>query len=125
MPLLDIFWTILEVFIWIFWVFLLWRIVSDVFRSPDLGGWGRAGWIVALLIFPFVGVFAYLIVRGGDMHLRENRQARTDADTFQRIVAASYASPADELTKLAELRDRGVLTEHEFTSLKARVLASH
>jgi hypothetical protein len=125
-PLLDIFWTTLEFFIWILWIFLLARIFMDVFRSPDLTGWARAGWTVVLVLVPLIGVLVYLVVRGSQMHLREAQQAHANADTFQRL-GGSYgmsSSPADELSKLAQLRDQGVLSEGEFNTLKARLLVS-
>jgi hypothetical protein len=102
-PLLDIFWTTLEFFIWILWIFLLVRIFIDVFRSPDLTGWVRAGWTVVLMLVPFIGVLVYLVVRGSQMHLREAQQGHANADTFQRLGGpyGMSSSPADELSKLA------------------------
>jgi hypothetical protein len=125
-PLLDAFLTIFWLFIWIMWIFLLIRIISDVFRSHDLTGAGKAGWTLVLILFPFLGVLAYLIVRGNGLHERENRQAQASEEAMRHYlnrIGAPGASTSQELTRLAELRDRGVLTDEEFQRLKAKLLA--
>lgn len=124
-PLLDLFWTMLYFFIWVLWIFLLVRIITDIFRSADLGGGAKAGWTVLLIVLPFIGSLAYLIFRGSDMHTRENRQVTASEDMlrhYARQAAGPGVSTADELHKLAALRDNGVLTEQEFAALKAKVL---
>ena len=73
-PLPDAFLTMMFFFIWLVWVYLLVRIIIDIFRSHDLGGWGKAGWLVLVLVLPFIGVFAYVVVRGGAMHERRGRR---------------------------------------------------
>jgi hypothetical protein len=125
-PLLNIFWTMLEVFLWIMWLFLLFWIIADVFRSRDLGGWGKAAWLLFVLILPFLGVLVYLIVRGATMPDRTVQQAQASDEAFRSYVqqaATPSAGTAEELTKLASLRDRGVLTEAEFAAQKAKILA--
>ena len=125
-PLLDAFLTIFWLFIWIMWIFLLIRIISDVFRSHDLTGAGKAGWTLVLILFPLVGVLVYLLVRGNGLHERENRQVQANEDAMRHYLnrmGGPGASTADELTRLAELRDRGVLTEEEFQREKAKLLA--
>ncbi len=125
-PLLDAFLTIFWLFIWIMWIFLLIRIISDVFRSHDLTGAGKAGWTLVLIAFPLVGVLVYLLVRGNGLHERENRQVQANEDAMRHYLnrmGGPGASTADELTRLAELRDRGVLTEEEFQREKAKLLA--
>ena len=125
-PLLNLFWTMLWLFLWILWIFLLFRIIVDVFRSDDMGGWAKAGWVIFLIILPFLGVLVYLIARGGSMHKRDIAQAKAaDAATRQYIqqAAGSTTSSAEELHKLADLRDRGVLTPEEFEAQKAKILA--
>lgn len=124
-PLLDVFWTMLWLFLWIIWLFLIIRIVIDIFRSDDLGGWARAGWLIFILILPLIGVLVYLIARGEGIYRREAAQARKSEDAFRdyvRETAGSGRSTADELTKLASLRDQGVITEAEFTQQKAKLL---
>jgi hypothetical protein len=124
-PLLDVFWTTMWFFLWILWIFLLVRILSDVFRSHDLGGWGKAGWTIFIIILPFLGVLVYLIARGGAMHERDARQAQQNDEAMRAYVrdaAGTSASTADELTKLAGLKERGVLTEAEYEAQKAKLL---
>jgi hypothetical protein len=124
-PLLNAFLTILYLFLWILWIFILVRILLDIFRSADLSGWGKAGWTILIIILPFLGAFIYLIARGGEMHTREVRDAQQSQDEFRQYVqqtAAEGTGTADELAKLAQLRDQGVLTEAEFNAQKAKLL---
>jgi predicted PurR-regulated permease PerM len=127
-PLLDIFWSILELFLWIIWIWILIWIFIDIFRSHDLSGWGKALWFLFVLFIPLVGVLVYLIVRGGSMHERAVQQAQQQDQQFRQYVqqaaSSSPASTADQLTKLADLRDRGVISAEEFDREKAKVLAS-
>lgn len=123
-PLLDVFWTMLWLFLWIIWLFLIIRIVIDIFRSDDLGGWGKAGWLVFILILPLIGVLVYLIARGKGIYEREAAQARTSDQAFREYVrqTAGSSGTADELSKLAALREQGVITEAEFSQQKAKLL---
>jgi hypothetical protein len=125
-PLLDVFWTMLELFLWIIWFFLLFRIIGDIFRSDDLGGGGKAGWVILVIIVPFLGVLIYLIVRGRSMSERDVRQARAADDAMRSYIqsaAGSSSNVAEDLHKLADLRDRGVLSPEEFEAQKAKLLA--
>jgi hypothetical protein len=125
-PLLNVFWTMLWFFLWILWIFLLVRIIFDVFRSDDLGGWGKAGWTIFIIILPFLGVFVYLIARGKDMYKRDARDAKASDQAMRsyiRSAAGSSSSTADELSKLSQLHDSGVLTDEEFNAQKAKLLA--
>ena len=124
-PLLGAFWTIIEIFLWVLWFWVLITVFIDIFRSRDLSGWGKALWFLFVLIIPLIGVLVYLIVRGGSMHDRMVKQAQQDDQQFRDYVqdAAGSASPADQLTKLADLRDRGVITAEEFEREKAKILA--
>lgn len=125
-PLLDAFLTMLWLFVWILWIFLVVWIILDVFRSHDLGGWAKALWVVFIIVLPFLGVLCYLIARGSSMHERQRRDAQAQEEQFRTYVrdAASSGSSADELTKLADLRDRGVITDAEFQQGKAKILSS-
>ena len=125
-PLLGAFWTMLWFFIWILWIFLLVRIIIDIFRSHDLGGVAKALWLIFVIIAPFLGVFVYVIARGKGMGERDLAQAQARNEQFQQYVretAGSSASTADELSKLAGLRDQGVITEAEFQQQKAKALS--
>ena len=127
-PLLSIFWTMLEFFLWVIWIWILIMVFIDIFRSHDLSGWAKALWFLFVLFIPLIGVLVYLIARGGKMHERAARQARQqDAEArayIQQAAASSPASSADQLAKLADLRDRGVITAAEFEREKAKVLAA-
>ena len=126
-PLLDAFWTIVEIFLWVIWFWILITVFIDIFRSHDLSGWGKALWFIFVLIIPLIGVLVYLIVRGGSMHERQLQRAQVEdqaARTYiQQAAADSPASTADQLEKLANLRDRGVITPEEFEREKAKILA--
>jgi membrane protein implicated in regulation of membrane protease activity len=124
-PLLGAFWTILEIFLWVLWIWVLIYVFIDIFRSHDLSGWAKALWFIFVLFIPLIGVLVYLIVRGGSMQERAQKEAQqADADTRAYIQqAAGSPSTADQLTKLAELRDRGVITADEFEREKAKILA--
>ena len=124
-PLLAVFWTILEIFVFIVWIWILIRIFVDIFRSPDLSGWAKALWVLFVLFVPLVGVLVYLIARGGTMHERAAQQAQLQEEQFRSHVqdAAGSQSSADQLAKLADLRDHGVLSAAEFEQEKAKVLA--
>ena len=123
-PLANAFWTMLWFFLWILWFFLLFRIILDIFRSKDLGGWGKAGWLIFVIILPFLGVFIYLIARGGKMTQRDAEDAQAADQAMRAYVrdAAGSGGPADELAKLADLRERGVITDAEFQQSKAKIL---
>jgi ABC-type multidrug transport system fused ATPase/permease subunit len=125
-PLLGAFWTILWLFLFFIWIWILISVFVDIFRSHDLGGWGKALWVIFVIILPFLGVFVYLIARGGKMHERAVQQAAQQEKEFRGYVqdVASSSDPAEQLTKLADLKDRGVITEDEFAAQKAKILAS-
>ena len=124
-PLLGAFWTIFEIFLWVIWFWILITIFIDIFRSQDLSGWGKALWFLFVLFIPLIGVLVYLIARGGKMHERAVQQAQEQEQQFRSYVqeTASSDTTAEQLTKLADLRDRGVITAAEFESQKAKLLA--
>jgi hypothetical protein len=127
-PVLDIFWSILEFFLWLVWIWIMIWIFIDIFRSHDLSGWAKALWFLFVLLIPLVGVLVYLIVRGGSMHERAERQAQQQDQAFrhyvQQAAGGPQASTADQLTKLADLRDRGVISSQEFDREKDKLLAA-
>ena len=125
-PLLGVFWTIFEIFLWVIWFWILITVFIDIFRSHDLNGWGKALWFLFVLFIPLIGVLVYLIARGGKMHERAVRTAQQQDQQFREYVqdAAGSGNTADQLAKLADLRDRGVITPAEFEAQKATVLAS-
>ena len=124
-PLLGAFWTIFIIFLWVIWFWILITIIIDIFRSHDLSGWAKALWFIFILLIPLIGVLVYLIARGGKMHEHAARDAQRQEAEFRSYVqeAAGSQTSADQLAKLADLRDRGVITPAEFESQKAKILA--
>jgi ABC-type multidrug transport system fused ATPase/permease subunit len=124
-PLLSIFWTMLEFFFFVLWIWLLIYIFMDIFRSHDMGGFAKALWVLFVIILPFLGVLVYLIARGGSMHERAEKQAQQQQQQFDEYVkkTAGSSNSADELAKLADLKAKGVLTDAEFEAQKAKILS--
>jgi type VI protein secretion system component VasK len=124
-PLLDLFLTMLWFFLWVLWIILLFYIITDIFRSRDLSGWGKAAWLLFVIVIPLLGVLVYLIARGDSMHDRQAQQAQAQDEalrTYVRDAAGNGNGRADELTRLAGLHDSGVLNDQEFEQAKAKVL---
>ena len=117
---LDVLWYSILFFFWILaiWIFIL--IVSDVFRRDDLSGGKKAGWIVFMIILPFIGVLTYIIVR--PKVTAQDVKLAAQAEAAQKAVAG--VSTADELAKLNELRSQGVISHEEFEDLKKKALAT-
>jgi hypothetical protein len=125
-PLLGVFWTMFVLFIWIAWIFILVKVITDVFRSHDLGGGVKALWVLFIIFLPFLGTFVYLIARGKGMGERDMAIYQAQQEALQAYVqeaAGSGGSTADELAKLADLKDRGVITQAEYDAQKAKVLS--
>src|SRR5688572_26718173 len=108
-------------FIWMAWLFLLFKIFADIFRSPDMGGGAKALWCIFVIVAPFLGTFVYVIARGKKMTEHDIEAAQASQAAFQEYVrsAAGSGSSADELAKLADLKQQGVLTDAEFEAQKA------
>jgi hypothetical protein len=127
-PLLGAFWTIFMIFLWVIWIWILIWVFIDIFRSRDLSGWAKALWFLFVLFIPIIGVVVYLIARGDSMSERAEQQARQQDAEFRGYVEGaatdSPASTADQLAQLADLRDRGVISDGEFERQKAKVLAA-
>jgi ABC-type multidrug transport system fused ATPase/permease subunit len=127
-PILDAFLTMLYFFLFIIWIWLLIMVFMDIFRSHDIGGWAKALWVIFVIVLPFLGVFVYLIARGGKMHERASQEAAQQQKAFDQYVrqtaGTSDATTADQLSKLSDLKSQGVLTDAEFEAQKAKILAS-
>jgi hypothetical protein len=127
-PILDIFLTTLYFFLFIIWIWLLFMVFIDIFRSHDMGGWAKGLWVIFIIVMPYLGVLVYLIARGGKMHERAAQQAALQQKAFDQYVKQAAGTPgetsADQLHKLAGLKDQGILTDAEFEVEKAKVLAS-
>ncbi|MFJ6755607.1 MULTISPECIES: SHOCT domain-containing protein [unclassified Streptomyces] len=127
-PLLNIFWTMLWLFLWIMWFFLLFKVITDLFRDHSLSGWAKAGWLIFVLLLPFLGVFVYLIARGRSMGERDIKQVQENEAAFREYVQQAAgpsggAGAADQLHKLSALKDKGDITQEEFDRAKAKLLA--
>src|ERR1700722_13418451 len=125
-PILDFFLTMLYFFLFVIWIWLLITVFVDIFRSHDMGGVAKALWVIFVLVLPYLGVFVYLIARGGKMHERAANEAAQQQQAFDQYVkeAAGTSGTADQLSKLADLKSQGVLTDSEFDAQKAKILAS-
>ena len=125
-PMLDVLWTMLVVFAWVIWFWLLITVFADLFRRHDISGWGKAGWTVLVILLPFIGVLAYLIVQGGAMAVRREAdamQVRGLYDRQMRSVSAA-GSPAEQIAKAKELLDSGAISTSEYETLKHRAMVS-
>ena len=121
----QVFWSMLWFFMFFLWIYVLIVVFGDIFRSDDLGGWGKALWVIFVIVLPWLGVLVYLIARGHKMQQHTIREAqRIDAAQRQYIqnVTGSGASTADEISRLADLKAQGVLTDAEFQAGKAKAL---
>ena len=122
----EVFLSILYFFLFFMWVWLVITVFADIIRS-DMSGWGKALWTIGIIALPFLGVFLYLIVNGGDMGDRAARDAQAASDAqaaYIRQVAGTGTSPADQLSTLAELHSAGRLSDDEYSAAKAKVVAA-
>ena len=109
----------LAIFVFIVWFWLLITVASDLFRRHDISGWVKALWVIALVVAPYIGVFAYLIFQGGGMTERSTRQAQEAREELRRVVGFSAA---DEIEKLDRLKKAGSINDAEFTRLRAKLV---
>jgi len=123
-PLLGLFWTMLWWFLLFAWIVLLFKVITDIFRNREMSGIAKAFWLIFVIIVPWLGVLIYIIAHGNGMADRDaaNYAAREQAQQAYIREVASPVSSADEIAKLADLRDRGVITDAEFNSQKATLL---
>lgn len=115
--------TVLSIFFIVIWIWILITVLVDLFRDHELSGWWKAVWVFFLVFLPVITVLIYLIARGSGMRERaiaEQRQVQKATDEYIRSVAAS---PADELHKLHDLREKGAISAEEYERLKAKVVA--
>ena len=127
-PLGGVFLSMLYFFLFFIWIYILITVFIDIFRSRDMNGWVKALWAIFVIIVPFLGVFVYLIARGGKMQersVRDAAQQQSDFDAYVRQTAGTSGTDvASQLSELADLKAQGVLTDAEFEAQKAKVLAS-
>jgi len=116
--------TVLEIFLFVIYFWILITIFADLFRDHQMSGWGKAGWIFVLFFVPFLGMLIYLIVRGQGMReraVKEQADMQRHMDDYVRETASS-GSPADELAKLSDLKDKGAISDAEYQQAKAKLL---
>ena len=123
MPFWDLIWSMFMFFLLIAWIWVVVSVISDVFRSKDIGGFAKAFWVLFVILIPWLGVLSYILIRGKGMEER-NMQLMMDAAENQRTYIQGLAgtSTADELSKLAELKDKGVINDTQFEAQKAKLL---
>jgi hypothetical protein len=124
-PFLDVLWTLLIFFAWVIWFWLLITVFADLFRRHDIGGGKKVVWTIAVIILPFIGVFAYLLVNGDGLAQRNAERAQSQKaqfDDYVQTVAAS-SGPAAEIERAQKLLDSGAISQTEFDTIKAKALA--
>ena len=124
-PLLNLFWTMCIIFVWILWFTLLFRVWGDIFHRKDLSGWGKTGWLVFTIVLPFLGLFIYLITQNEGMTQRALDRAQAQQAQFDDYVrtTATSGGATGEIEKAKQLLDSGAITQAEFDSLKQKALA--
>jgi putative oligomerization/nucleic acid binding protein/phospholipase D-like protein len=123
-PFIDVFWSILIFFFWVIWIWIVITVLIDIFRRDDISGWGKAAWVIFVIILPWLGVLVYLIAQHDGMRDRSTRQAQAEKQAFDDYVrdTASGGAAAD-IAKAKELLDAGTITQEEFDALKKKALA--
>jgi putative oligomerization/nucleic acid binding protein/phospholipase D-like protein len=123
-PFLDVLWTLIVFFAWVAWFIILFRVIADLFRRHDISGWGKVGWIVFVIVLPFIGVFVYLIVEGQAMAQRDTKDAQAAQSQFDDYIRTTAGGSAAEIEKAKQLLDSGAITQAEFDQIKAKALAT-
>jgi predicted PurR-regulated permease PerM len=125
-PLLGAFWTVMWIFLWALWLVMLFRVVTDIFRDHELSGAAKSGWLLFVIVLPFLGVFVYLIARGSGMERRDRRKAERRGEELDSHLQGFGREEArrsvDELTAISEMKARGELSQEEFERAKEKIL---
>ena len=123
----EFLWDMLWFTLFFIWIWILITCFMDIFRDHELSGWGKALWLIFIIVLPYLGVFVYLIARGAGMQERGLAEAQKRAEMqrqyIQTVAAGSSGGAADEIARLVQLRDSGAITEEEFQALKAKAMA--
>jgi hypothetical protein len=125
-PFLNIFWTILIFFAWVIYIWIAVTVLVDIFRRRDISGWGKAAWVIFLIVVPFIGVLAYLIFNHDGMAERSGKEAEASQAQVDQYVrqTAGTGGPASEIETAKKLLDAGDITQAEFDAIKAKALGS-
>jgi len=121
-PFLDVLWTMIIFFCWVIWIWIVITVLVDLFRRHDVSGWGKAAWVVFVIVLPFLGVLIYLIAQHDGMRERSMRQAEQQKQAFDQYVRDAAGGSAGEIAQAKELLDSGAITQAEFDTLKAKAL---
>jgi Short C-terminal domain/Phospholipase_D-nuclease N-terminal len=122
-PFLEVLWTMIIFFAWVIWIWIVITVLVDLFRRHDIGGWGKAGWVVFVIVLPFLGVLVYLIAQHEGMRERSTKQAQAQKQEFDQYVREAAGGSAAEIAKAKELLDSGAITQAEFDAIKAKALS--
>jgi len=122
-PFLDVLWTMIIFFCWVAWIWIVITVFMDLFRRHDIGGWGKAAWVVFVIVLPFLGVLVYLIAQHDGMRERSVEQAQAQQQAFDQYVREASGGSAREIAKAKELLDSGAIDQAEFEQLKRKALA--
>ncbi|MGO9971224.1 MAG: PLDc N-terminal domain-containing protein [Solirubrobacteraceae bacterium] len=125
-PFLNIFWTILIFFAWVIWIWIAITVLIDVFRRRDISGWGKAAWVIFVIVLPFIGVLSYLLFNHDGMADRSTKEVAASQAQFDDYVrrTASTGGAASEIEKAKQLLDSGVITQAEFDAIKTNAIGS-
>jgi uncharacterized membrane protein YcjF (UPF0283 family) len=122
-PFLDVLWTMIIFFAWVAWIWIAITVFVDIFRRHDISGWGKAAWVVFVIVLPFLGVLVYLIAQHDGMRERTVKQAETQQAAFDQYVREAAGGSAAEIAKAKELLDSGAISQSEFDAIKAKALS--
>jgi hypothetical protein len=122
----QVFWSLIWIFLFVIWIFLVLRVFADIFRSRDMGAFAKVLWTLFVIVLPYLGVFAYILVRGQKMVGNEISARHEQEQQFRSYIRDVVATdgPVTELERLASLRDRGVIDDEEFARMKSRIVAT-
>jgi Short C-terminal domain/Phospholipase_D-nuclease N-terminal len=122
-PFLEFLWAMIVFFAWVAWIWVVVTVFIDLFRRDDIGGWGKAGWVVFVIVLPFLGVLVYLIAQHDGMRERSAKEAQVQKQAFDQYVRDAAGGSAAEIAKAKELLDSGAITQEEYEAIKAKALA--
>jgi uncharacterized membrane protein YcjF (UPF0283 family) len=122
-PFLEVLWTLIIFFAWVTYIWIVITVLVDLFRRDDIGGWGKAGWVVFVIVLPFLGVLIYLIAQHDGMRERGEKQLQAQRAAFDQHVREAAGGSATEIAKAKELLDSGAITKSEFEAIKAKALS--
>jgi uncharacterized membrane protein YcjF (UPF0283 family) len=122
-PFLNVFWTMILFFAWLAWIWIAITCFADIFRRSDISGWGKALWVVFIIVIPFLGVLVYLIAEHDGMRERSVEQAKAQKAAFDDYVRETAGGPATEIARAKELLDKGAISQQDFDAIKAKALA--